>query len=41
LTEEEIYLTFLQLLKKLIINFRHAIESAELHQIRVYLILED
>ncbi|XP_011701501.1 PREDICTED: protein PFC0760c-like isoform X2 [Wasmannia auropunctata] len=40
LTEEEIYLTFLQLLKNLIINFGHAIEFAKPHQIKVYLILE-
>ncbi|XP_011875751.1 PREDICTED: uncharacterized protein LOC105566399 isoform X2 [Vollenhovia emeryi] len=38
LTEEEIYLTFLQLLKNLLVNFGHAIEFAK--QIKVYLILE-
>ncbi|XP_018360746.1 PREDICTED: uncharacterized protein PF14_0093-like [Trachymyrmex cornetzi] len=40
LTEEEIYLTFLQLLKHLIINVGHAIEFAKPYQIKVYLILE-
>ncbi|XP_039314559.1 uncharacterized protein LOC105193856 isoform X2 [Solenopsis invicta] len=40
LTEEEIYLTFLQLLKNLIINVGHAIEFVKPHQIKVYIILE-
>ncbi|XP_018352292.1 PREDICTED: uncharacterized protein LOC108754466 [Trachymyrmex septentrionalis] len=40
LTKEEIYLTFLQLLKHLIINVGHAIEFAKPYQIKVYLILE-
>ncbi|XP_071563681.1 uncharacterized protein [Temnothorax nylanderi] len=40
LTEEEIYLIFLQLLKNLMINFGHAIEFAKPQNIKVYLILE-
>lgn len=40
LTEEEIYLIFLQLLKKLLMNFGPAVEFAKPHQIKVYLILE-
>ncbi|XP_071626837.1 uncharacterized protein [Temnothorax longispinosus] len=40
LTEEEIYLIFLQLLKNLMINFGHAIEFAKPQSIKVYLILE-
>ncbi|XP_025263596.1 uncharacterized protein LOC105259189 [Camponotus floridanus] len=40
LTEEEIYLIFLQLLKNLIMNFGHAIEFAKPREIKVYFILE-
>jgi len=40
LTEEEIYLTFLQLLKNFKINFGYAIEFAKFHSIKVYLILK-
>ncbi|XP_050448925.1 metacaspase-2-like isoform X3 [Cataglyphis hispanica] len=35
LTEEEIYLIFLQLIKNLIMNFGHAIEFAKPHQIKI------
>lgn len=40
LTEEEMYLTFLQLLKNILMNFGPAIEFAKPHQVKVYLILE-
>ncbi|XP_070170436.1 repetitive organellar protein-like [Polyergus mexicanus] len=40
LTEEEIYLIFLQLIKNLVMNFGHAIEFAKPQEIKVYFILE-